>query len=80
MAAIDVDVEEVKRLFDTNLYGAMRMVKYFAPLIIAAEGKIINIGSVGGVLPLGFGSAYNATKGALHAYSDTLRIELAPFG
>jgi 1-acylglycerone phosphate reductase len=58
----------------------MRMCQAFAPLIIAAKGTIVQIGSVAGVMPYIFGSAYNASKAALHQYSNTLRAELAPFG
>ena|ERR1700742_679772 len=58
----------------------MRMCKAFAPFIIATKGTIVQIGSVAGVMPYVFGSAYNASKAALHQYSNTLRVELAPFG
>ena len=40
----------------------------------------MQIGSLAGVIPYVFGSVYNASKAALHSYSDTLRVELAPFG
>lgn len=73
-------MDKVKALFDTNIFGVMRTVRDFAPLLIAARGKIVNVGSVVGVLPYAFGSAYNATKAALHQYGDTLRVEMAPFG
>ena len=56
------------------------MCKAFSPLLIRARGTIVQIGSVAGVIPYVFGSVYNASKAALHAYSDSLRIELAPFG
>lgn len=56
------------------------MCQAFAPLLIEAKGTIVQIGSLAAVLPYVFGSTYNATKAALHAYSNTLRVELAPFG
>jgi len=40
----------------------------------------VQLGSLAGVMPYVFGGAYNASKAALHAYSNTLRVELAPFG
>jgi NAD(P)-dependent dehydrogenase (short-subunit alcohol dehydrogenase family) len=55
------------------------MCKAFAPLVIAAKGTIVQIGSIAALMPYVFGSAYNASKAALHAYSSTLRVELAPF-
>jgi 1-acylglycerone phosphate reductase len=77
--ALDLDFDEVESVFRTNLFGVMRMCQAFAPLVIAAKGQIVQIGSVAGIMPYVFGSAYNASKAALHAYSNTLRIELAPF-
>jgi len=56
------------------------MCKEFSPLLIAAKGTIVQLGSIAGIMPYVFGSAYNASKAALHAYSNTLRVELAPFG
>ena len=77
--ALDVDFDEVQATFETNVFSVMRMCQAFAPLLIHAKGTIIQIGSVAGEIPYVFGSTYNASKAALHAYSDTLRIELAPF-
>ena len=77
--ALDVDFREVQATFETNIFSVMRMCQAFAPLLIQAKGTIVQIGSVAGEIPYVFGSAYNASKAALHAYSDTLRLELAPF-
>ncbi|KAF6232090.1 hypothetical protein HO173_009684 [Letharia columbiana] len=77
--ALDVDLSEVQATFETNVFSVMRMCQAFAPLLIQAKGTIVQIGSVAAVIPYVFGSAYNASKAALHAYSDTLRVELAPF-
>jgi 1-acylglycerone phosphate reductase len=80
-AASDVDMDQVQALYDANVFGPMRMVKAYVPLLIASgDARIIQIGSVAAIAPLPFGSAYNGTKGALHAYGNTIRIELAPFG
>ncbi len=56
----------------------MRMCQSFAPLLIRAKGMIVQIGSLSGFMPHVFGSPYNASKAALHSYSNTLRVELAP--
>ena len=77
--ALDFDLTEVQATFDTNVFAVMRMCQTFAPLLIQAKGTIVQIGSVAGKIPYVFGSAYNASKAALHTYSDTLRVELAPF-
>ena len=78
--ALDVDLAEVRNVFNTNIIAVIELCQAFAPLLLQAKGTIINIGSVAGEIPYVYGSVYNATKAALHAYSDTLRIELAPFG
>ena len=77
--ALDVDIDEIRETFETNLFAVMRMCQAFAPLLIEAKGTIVQIGSLAGVMPYAFGSVYNASKAALHSYSDTLRLELAPF-
>lgn len=78
--ALDLDIDgAVKNMFEVNVFGVMRMVKAFSGMLIKAEGCIVNIGSIAPIVPLVFSSAYNATKAALHAYGDCLRIELAPF-
>ena len=54
------------------------MCQTIAPLLIQVKGTIVQIGSVAGEIPYVFGSAYNASKAALHACSDTLHIDLEP--
>lgn len=78
--ALDVEMDEIRETFETNVFAVMRMCQAFAPLLIGAKGTIVQIGSLAGVMPYVFGSVYNASKAALHSYSDTLRVELAPFG
>lgn len=78
--ALDVDLEEIRTTFEVNVFAVMMMCQAFAPLLIEAKGTIVQIGSVAGITPYVFGSVYNATKAALHQYSNTLRVELAPFG
>ena len=77
--ALDVEYPEIQATFETNVFSVMRMCQAFAPLLIKAKGTIVQIGSVAAEIPYVFGSTYNASKAALHAYSDTLRLELAPF-
>lgn len=77
--ALDVEMDEIRQTFEANLFGVMAMCQSFAPLLIEAKGTIVQIGSLAGIMPYVFGSVYNASKAALHSYSDTLRVELAPF-
>jgi 1-acylglycerone phosphate reductase len=80
MPALDVDMDQVRATFETNLFSIMRLVQVFSPMLIQAQGTIVMIGSLAGVLPYVFGSVYNASKAALHAYSNTLRVEMEPLG
>jgi len=78
--ALDYDESELHELFQANVFAVMRMCKEFTPLLIAARGTIVQTGSVAGLMPYAWGAPYNASKAALHAFSDTLRVELAPLG
>jgi hypothetical protein len=60
MTAIDTDVAAVQRMFDINVFGPMRMVRTFHPMIIAAQGTIVNIGSIGGIIPFIYGCGYSS--------------------
>ncbi|EAU37707.1 predicted protein [Aspergillus terreus NIH2624] len=78
--AMEVDLAEARATFETNFISVISMCQTFLPLLIKAKGTIVQIGSVAGVIPYVFGSVYNASKAALHSFSETLRVELAPFG
>jgi 1-acylglycerone phosphate reductase len=78
--ALDVNLDDVRATFETNVFGVMAMVATFADQLIAAQGLIVNVGSNSSVTPYVFASTYCATKGALASYSRTLRAELRPFG
>ncbi|KAL2177747.1 uncharacterized protein P884DRAFT_199757 [Thermothelomyces heterothallicus CBS 202.75] len=78
--ATDLSIPDVRETFETNVFGVMAMCAAFSDLLIASKGLIINIASLAAVTPYVFGSAYCATKGAVTAYSRTLRLELKPFG
>jgi len=79
MPATDVVIEEARDVFETNFFSIVTITKSFTPLLIAAKGLILNVGSLAGIVPYVFGSIYNASKAALHAYSQTLRLELEPY-
>lgn len=78
--ATDVDLDDVRETFETNVFGVMAMCAAFADQLIAAKGLIINIASLAAVTPYAFGAIYCASKGAVVSYSRTLRLELKPFG
>ncbi|KAH3607853.1 hypothetical protein KXV38_002950 [Aspergillus fumigatus] len=78
--ATEIDLAEARKIFETNFFAVISICQAFLPLLIKAKGTIVMIGSVAGIIPYVFGSVYNASKAALHSFSDTLRVELAPFG
>ncbi|KAI1350307.1 NAD(P)-binding protein [Xylaria sp. FL0043] len=78
MPAIDTDVKAVQKMFDVNVFGPMRMVHHFHDMLIQSSGTIVNMSSIGGIVPYVYGSSYNATKAALAHWGNTLRVEMAP--
>ncbi|KAJ5532161.1 hypothetical protein N7513_001455 [Penicillium frequentans] len=78
--AMEVDLAEARKTFDTNFFAVIAMCQTFVPLLIKAKGTIVQLGSIAAVIPYVFGSVYNASKAALHSFSDVLRVELAPYG
>jgi NAD(P)-dependent dehydrogenase (short-subunit alcohol dehydrogenase family) len=77
----EVPVEDVQQMFDVNVFGVLRMVRAVAPHMRAQRsGRIINISSIAGKLSTPANGSYSASKFALEALSDALRLELAPFG
>ncbi|KAF8071602.1 NAD-P-binding protein [Lyophyllum atratum] len=80
VAATDMVLSDVRALFEVNLFAPMAMVQEFVHMLIASgDGRIANIGSLSGIMPVPFSAAYNASKAALHSFSNTIRVELAPF-
>jgi 1-acylglycerone phosphate reductase len=65
-------------MFGANVFGVIDMCQTFLPQLLLAKGTIVNMGSVAGHIPLPFMSNYCASKAALHAFSESLRIEIAP--
>ncbi|MBA1202518.1 SDR family oxidoreductase [Pseudomonas capeferrum] len=76
---LDGGVEAMRRQFETNVFALVGVTRAFFPLLRRSRGLVVNIGSVSGVLVTPFAGAYCASKAAVHALSDALRLELAPF-
>ncbi|MGZ4497524.1 MAG: oxidoreductase [Nocardioides sp.] len=80
-AVEEVPIDEARRQFEVNLFGLARLVQLVTPHMRAqGSGRIINISSIGAVIYEPFGAWYHATKFAVDGFSDSLRVELAPFG
>ena len=78
---VELENSELRRQFETNVIGLAALTRAVVPHMIGRRaGKIVNISSVSGVLPTPFAGAYCSTKAAVTAFSESLRVELKPFG
>jgi len=79
--AEDVALEELRRQFETNFFGAVAMTKAVLPTMRhQRSGHIIQVSSIGGLMGAMTVSSYNASKHALEGWSESLRLELNPLG
>lgn len=77
----DVPLDEGRRQFEVNIFGLARLTQLVLPTMRAQRsGRIINVSSVSGKIGEPFGSWYHSSKHALEGLSDSLRMELRPFG
>ncbi|MBA2426446.1 MAG: SDR family NAD(P)-dependent oxidoreductase [Actinobacteria bacterium] len=80
-AVESVAIDDVRRQFETNVFGALRLAQLVLPAMRRQGwGKIVNVSSMGGKLTLPGGGIYHASKHALEAASDALRFEVRGFG
>src|SRR3954468_16560768 len=80
-AAEESSIEQARSIFDTNFFGIVRMTRAVVPhMRRQGGGRIINIGSVLGFLPMPFMALYAATKHAVEGYSESLDHELRTRG
>ena len=77
---IETSPEEFDLVMQVNLFGPYRVTRVFAPLIKASHGRIVNIGSISGVLNETGAGAYQMSKHAIETFSATMGRELAPAG
>lgn len=74
-------IEQTKKLFETNFFGIVRMTRAVVPYMREqGEGRIINIGSILGLIPAPYMATYAATKHAVEGYSESLDHELRTRG
>ena len=77
----EVAMSDVRREFETNVFGLGRLIQLVLPAMRAARrGRIVNMSSMGGRIVYPTGGWYHASKYAVEALSDALRVEVAPFG
>lgn len=77
---LDMPAAALHAQFDTNVFALLAVTQACLPHLRASGGLVVNIGSVSALLVTPFAGAYCASKAAVHAISDALRMELAPLG
>ena len=75
-----VPIDELRRQLEVNVVGQVAVTQAFLPALRQAKGRIVNIGSISGRMATPFVGPYAASKFALEAITDALRIELRPWG
>ena len=79
-ASEEMSIERMQALFETNFFGAVRMINAALPILRQRGGHIVNISSAAGLMAIPqFVSAYVASKHALEGYTEALRYEVRPF-
>jgi NAD(P)-dependent dehydrogenase (short-subunit alcohol dehydrogenase family) len=73
-----IPLTELRRQFDVNVFGAVAVTQAFLPLLRDRPSRIVLVGSVSGRMPMPYIAPYSASKFALRAIADALRVELAP--
>ena len=80
-AAEESSIDQARALFDTNVFGAMRMTRAVLPVMrMQGGGRIINVSSIVGLIPVPFMALYSSTKHALEGYSQSVDHELREHG
>ncbi|HKU24438.1 MAG TPA: SDR family NAD(P)-dependent oxidoreductase, partial [Candidatus Sulfotelmatobacter sp.] len=73
-------MKDIRKIFEINFFGQLAIIQAFSRLLRKERGRIVNITTVGVNLAIPFGGLLNASKSAFAKVSDTLRLEMHPFG
>jgi short-subunit dehydrogenase len=77
----DTSIDEAREQFEVNCFGVLRVCRAVLPVMRKQKsGYIVNIGSIGGLIAIPFQGFYSASKFALEGFSESLRLEVRPFG
>ena len=80
-AVEDLSMKEIRMQFETNFFGAVRLIKAVIPIMRKQRsGIIVNVSSIGGLVGVPLNSAYTASKFALEGFSESMKYELDGFG
>ena len=77
---LDADLDKIRDMFEVNILGFVRVTQAFASHVINAQGTIVNIASISSHCHTPWMGIYAGSKAAVTQFSDTLRMELKPFG
>jgi NAD(P)-dependent dehydrogenase (short-subunit alcohol dehydrogenase family) len=77
---LDIDLPTPRTIFELNVFGVVLCTQVFSPLLLRSHGKIVNMGSISGMIKAGCGSMYASTKASLELISHATRIECKPLG
>ncbi|KAK7708883.1 hypothetical protein SLS63_013365 [Diaporthe eres] len=82
MPVADISIAEAKKIYDVNVWAHIAVTQAFLPLLLKSKGPgmIVNQTSIGGVSTIPFRAIYHSAKAAFVMISDTMRLELQPFG
>ena len=80
MTLVDTDLAAMRALYEVNVFSVVAMTQAFLPLVIESKGIIVNHGSMSSLMTFVGAGAYSSSKAAVSSISDTMRVELAPFG
>lgn len=75
-----VPLDDLRRLFEVNVFGQLAVTQAFLPLIRQARGRIVMISSITALIITPYHGPYSAGKACLNAFADALRLEMSPFG
>jgi len=76
----ETTTENIEAIVKTNLTSLINLSSKILPYLRKSKGRLVNISSVGGIIPLPFQACYSATKAAVETFSRALATEVAPFG
>ena len=75
-----VPLDRMRHLFEVNVFGLVRITQLALPMLRRSHGRVVVVGSVAGVISTPFHGIYAASKFALEALVDAMRLELSPYG
>ena len=74
-----IPIDDLRQQLEVNVIGTIAVIQKFLPLLRSGKGRIVNIGSISGLMAEPFFGLYSASKHALEAFTDSLREELRPW-